>query len=249
MSQFRIAVAQIPSVRGDLSGNIAKHLEAISTAAVHKISVLVFPELSLIGYEPDLASEFQLHASDTRLAPIARMASRHHMQAVVGAPIASAQRKPYLGALVFGADATVRTYAKMHLGGTEQDFFLAGDTELTIESHGEIIGLSICADSSRPSHPAAYAARGATVYASSVFLNESWYATDSPRLAKYASEFGMLVLMANHSASVGTLASVGKSAAWAPDGSLLATAKDTDSSLVVATRSNGSWEGEVIHIR
>ena len=78
-----------------------------------------------------------------------------------------------------------------------------------------------------------------------MFLNAEWYATDSPRLAGYASRFRMLVVMANHAASVGTYASVGRSAVWAPGGAVLAEAAGTDSSLVIATRTREGWRGEV----
>ena len=47
MPDFRIAAAQVPSVRGDIDANIATHAATMSAAAKHAVSVLVFPELSL----------------------------------------------------------------------------------------------------------------------------------------------------------------------------------------------------------
>src|SRR5262249_48235572 len=73
-------------------------------------------------------------------------------------------------------------------------------------------------------------------------------ATDAPRLAGYASHFQMLVLMANHAASVGTHVSVGRSAVWAPGGAALAEAANTDSSLVITTRTREGWRGEVVRL-
>jgi len=248
MDAFKIAAAQVPSIRGDLNGNIEKHLEAITAAALQDVSVLVFPELSLMGYEPELAKEFELTPTDARLVPIAHLAQQQRMQVVAGASITSEQLKPYLGGFVFYEDGSVRTYAKMHLGGCEPSYFAPGNTLMSITSHGESIGLSICADSSKRSHPAAHASQGATAYAASVFLNAEWYATDSPRFAAYAVEFGMLCLMANHADSIGTRVSVGNSAAWAPDGSLIACAAGTQSALVVVTRSGETWVGEVVSL-
>lgn len=246
MIEFKIAAAQVPSIRGDLNRNIEKHLDAMAAAASHDVSVLVFPELSLMGYEPELAKAFELNPSDTRLEPIACLARQKRMQVVTGASIVSGQLKPYLGAFVFGVDGTVRTYAKMHLGGNEPSYFTPGNTLMSIVSHGQSIGLSICADSSQRSHPAAYASKVATAYAAGVFLNAEWYATDSPRFSAYAVDFGMLVLMANHAASIGTFVSVGKSAAWAPDGSLIVCANGTETALVVVTRTGDNWIGEVV---
>jgi predicted amidohydrolase len=248
MVQFKIAAAQIPSIRDNLDGNLEQHLEAIAAAARRDVSVLVFPELSLMGYEPELAKAFEMSAADPRLQPIAELAQRHQMQVVAGAAIANNLAKPYLGAFVFDENGAVRTYAKMHLGGNESEFFNSGSSLMSIESHGQSIGLSICADSSRRSHPAAYSSMGMSVYAASVFLNAEWYAADSPRFARHAAEFHMLVLMANHAASIGTLCSVGKSAVWAPDGSLIACATGTETALVIATRTLETWMGEVVSV-
>jgi predicted amidohydrolase len=238
----------VASVRGDVAGNIRTHAAAIASAGERGISVLVFPELSLIGYEPDLAAELALTATDERLAPLAALARRYQMAVVVGAPLRNPGTKPGLGAILFAADGSTRTYAKMHLGGSEPTYFAPGGAPLAFASHGQTIGLAICADSSKPSHPQAYAAGGATVYASGVFLNAEWYATDAPRLAEYAARFRMLVVMANHADSVGTHVSVGKSAVWAPGGGLLAEAAGTESSLVIAARAREGWCGEVVRV-
>jgi predicted amidohydrolase len=248
MPEFKIAAAQIESIRGDIARNIATHAAAIAAAAAHEVSVLVFPELSLTGYEPDLAAELAITATDERLAPLAELVSRHRMAIVVGAPLREAGTKPGLGAILLAADGSTRTYAKMHLGDMEPDYFTPGRAPLSFATHGQRVGIAICADSSKPSHPQAYADLGATVYASGVFLNAEWYATDSPRLAAYASRFRMLVVMANHAASVGTYVSVGKSAVWVPDGTLLAQATGTERSLVIATHTRQGWRGEVVAV-
>ncbi len=246
MSHFKIAAAQVASVRGDIEGNVRTHAAAIAAAAQRRVAVLVFPELSLIGYEPDLAAELALTATDERLAPLAALARRHQMEVIVGASLHGAGSKPGLGAILFGADGSTRTYTKMHLGSTEPTYFAPGSVPLSFATNGEKIGMAICADASKPSHPQAYAEAGCTVYAAGVFLNAEWYATDAPRLAGYASRFRMLVVMANHAASVGTHVCVGKSAVWAPGGAVLAEAAGTESCLVIATRSPEAWSGEVV---
>lgn len=248
MKEFKIAAAQVASVRGDIAGNIQTHAAAITSAAERGVSVLVFPELSLIGYEPDLAAELAITATDERLAPLAALARQHLMAVVVGASLRNPKGKPGLGAILFAADGSTRTYAKMYLGGSEPSYFEPGGAPLSFTTRGETVGLAICADAAKPSHPEAYADGGATVYAAGVFLNAEWHVTDSPRLAGYASRFRMLVVMANHGASVGTHTSIGKSAVWAPDGALLVEAKGTESSLVIASRTREAWCGELVWV-
>jgi predicted amidohydrolase len=136
----------------------------------------------------------------------------------------------------------------MHLGGSEPTYFTPGNAPCVIAADGHSIGLAICADSARPTHPQAYADLGANIYAAGVFLNTEWYETDSPRLARYAASFGMLTLMANQAASVGSHTSVGKSAVWAPGGALLAKAEGTENALLVATHRDAAWAAEVIRM-
>lgn len=245
MSEFKVAAAQVASIHGDLSRNLRTHAAAITSAAERGVSVLVFPELSLTGYEPELAATHALAPSDARLTPLGELAQRHRRYVSVGTPLAAGGRKPALGAILFCPDGSRRTYAKMHLGGIEPNYFAPGREPLAFEAGGQTVGLSICADSSVPSHPQGYTARGATVYAAGVFLNAEWYATDVFRLAGYAPAHRMLVVMANHAASVGTYNSVGRSAVWAPDGVLLAQAAGTEDALVVATRGPESWRSTV----
>ncbi|MBX3439701.1 MAG: carbon-nitrogen hydrolase family protein [Planctomycetaceae bacterium] len=246
MSGFKIAAAQVASIRGDVARNIETHAAAIMTAAVHGVSVLIFPELSLIGYEPDLAADLAITPDDARLNPLAALAGRHQMSIVVGASLRNGRALPGLGAILFNADGTTRTYHKMHLGGREPTYFAPGSAPLMFDMHGQTIGLAICADASEQSHPQGYVMSGSSIYAAGVFLNAEWYRTDAPRLAAYAAAFQMVVVMANHATSVGTYTSVGRSAAWSPDGTLLAEAAGPESCLVIATRHRRKWSGEVV---
>jgi predicted amidohydrolase len=245
VSEFKIAAAQIASLPGDFAQNLRTHINAVTISAARGVSVLVFPELSLTGYEPSLAATLAVSPLDQRLSPLGELAQHHRMYISVGAPLHIECSKPAIGAILFCPDGSRRTYAKMHLGGYEPDHFSPGREPLYFDAGGQTIGLSICADSSSPSHPFAYASCGATVYASGVFLNAEWYATDALRLAAYAPFHRMLVVMANHAASIGTHTSIGRSAIWAPDGSLLAQTAGTENALVIATRGPETWTASV----
>lgn len=248
MTDFKIAAAQVPSIRGEIATNIGTHAATIAAAVQHGVRVLIFPELSLTGYEPELAEELAISGMDERLVPLSSLARQHGIDVVLGAPLRNGATKPRLGAILLAANGKTITYAKMHLGPSEKNLFAPGSAPLAFESGGHKIGIAICADTSQLSHPQAYAEDGCTIYAAGMFLNTEWYATDAPRLAPYAARLRMLVVMANHAQSVGTYSSVGKSAVWLPDGTLLAQAEGAESSLVCAARSEGAWAGQVLKI-
>lgn len=253
MLPLRLAAAQVPSIRGDLAANLATHAAAIRAAAAQGVRFLAFGELSLVGYEPELAATHALAVDEPRLDGLARLAAEHGMHVMVGAPLrtrtgaaAGDAARPALGAIVLAPDGGRTSYSKMHLGGGETRYFAPGATPVTLVTEGRKLGLSICADSSEPGHPAAYAAAGAEVYVASMFLDAEWDRTDRPRLPRHAAAHDLLVLLANHGASTGSYRSVGRSAVWAPGGALLAAARGTEAALVIATRGDDGWAAEVV---
>lgn len=248
MSIEKVAVAQIPSLRGDIASNIAVHARTVAVAGKQGVSLIVFPELSLTGYELDLADELAISAGDARLRPLAEMARRYQVNAVVGAPLKSRRGKPYLGAIVLFATGATATYAKMHLGGDEPQVFQSGVQPLVLPLGRHSVGLAICADTSVSSHPETCVSLGADIYAAGVFLTPEWYASDVPRLQVYAQKYAVLVLMANQGKSVGTLESIGNSAIWGPDGRLLAQVRGLESALVVAGSDRNEWRAECIQL-
>jgi len=50
-------LAQIKSKKGNIQGNIESHKKWIELAASEKADLIVFPELALTGYAPELAAE------------------------------------------------------------------------------------------------------------------------------------------------------------------------------------------------
>src|SRR5262249_61761781 len=118
MHNFKIAAGQIASIRGDMDRNIATHAMAMAAAAAHDVSVLVFPELSLTGYEPDLAADLAISAADERLAPLLALARQHRIAALAGAPLRKGTAKPSLPALVPTATGGTQTHEQMHLAGS-----------------------------------------------------------------------------------------------------------------------------------
>jgi predicted amidohydrolase len=110
-----IAAAQTIPLRGQIAENLAEHLRLITLAAAHDVQLLVFPELSLTGYELDLASELAFSEHDSRLDPLRELALARTMTLIVGAPVRLAERLR-IGAFIVSADGSLELYTKQRLG-------------------------------------------------------------------------------------------------------------------------------------
>ncbi|MEX5510057.1 carbon-nitrogen hydrolase family protein [Pseudomonas paralactis] len=249
MTALTLAAAQTLSIAGDVAANISRHLVFMQVAAEQGVQVLVFPELSLTGYEPTLAADLAIAPDAPLLAPLREMARELQLTAVVGMPIRLAsQTQVMIGALVLGADGSVAVYTKQHLHPGEEVAFAAGQGGAALAWGDDRIALAVCADFSHASHPRQAAQAGANVYAAGVLISEGGYAKDSALLQGYAAEHRLLVLMANHGGPSGGWACAGRSAIWGADGRLLAAVPGVGEALVIARRDGEHWLGHVVAV-
>ncbi|WP_322847024.1 carbon-nitrogen hydrolase family protein [Pseudomonas sp. B33.4] len=249
MSTLTIAAAQSISIAGDLSGNIARHRRFLETAAEQGVDLLVFPELSLTGYEGETAAALAIEPQDVVLQPLRDLARELRITAVVGMPIRlEGSDSVCIGALVLGADGKLRVYSKQHLHAGEELVFAPGLGGPALNIGGEVVALAVCADFSHASHAAAAAEQGAGLYAAGVLISEKGYAADTAILQGYARQHTMAVLMANHGGLTGGWQSAGRSGIWSEDGSLIVAASGAGDLLVVAQRIDCVWQGRVIPV-
>lgn len=247
MGNLTICAAQYSAIAGQLTANIDRHAQFMHHAARQGVNFLLFPELSLTGYEPSLARELAQAPDAKVLQSLRTLATELAMTTVVGLPLRSSDSEAVMiGALVFTADGSQAVYTKQHLHPGEDAVFTAGNGGDLLSVEAERVALSVCADFAHPSHPRGAAQAGACLYASSVLISDNGYAHDSNLLQACAAEHSMAVLMANHGGPSGGWACAGRSAMWAPGGKLVARATGTGDCLVIAHRQGGAWHGQVM---
>jgi predicted amidohydrolase len=253
-----IAGAQTIPIRGDIDANVTQHARLVQAAAGAEPQILVFPELSLTGYELDLAGRLAFSESDPRLAPLQALASSHRVTLIVGAP-ARIGPHLYIGAFVLSPDGAVGLYTKHHLGAfsatdspdgivppAEGTVFQAGNRDPLVRHGDHTAAVAVCADTSRPAHPERAAERGATTYLASMFVIPSDLERDTARLRTYAARHSMAVVFANYGGPSGGLASGGGSAIWSEQGELLARLDASGAGVVVATEYAGGWRATTV---
>jgi len=232
---FTVAAAQSTSVPLDVVANVQNHLRFVEAAAQHGVQWLVFPELSLTGYELAAMPDLVLHPEHALLAPLRDAARRTGMAITVGAPVENGSALPSIGAITLRPDGSHAVYAKHHLHGGETQFAKGGSAPLGLQEwKGHLIASAICADTNHPSHAAQAANAGARVYAAGILTSAKGYSAEAPLWAGYAREHAMTVVIANHGGPTGGYTPAGKSAIWGPEGALIAEAAGDGDCLVVA---------------
>lgn len=74
---MRIAIAQIEAIKGNIEKNLENHLKWIKQAIKNNADMLDFPELSLTGYETDLAEGLATNQDDKRLDEIQSLSNEN----------------------------------------------------------------------------------------------------------------------------------------------------------------------------
>ena len=152
---FRIALAQINAVVGDIAGNEARIAEQIAAARDAGAQLVVFPELALTGYPPEDLLLKEHFLADTAAA-LHRLADETTgIVAIVGYP---ERAEDVHNAAAILADGELHaSYRKLHLPNygvfDELRYFQPGDRGATIVVDGVTIGLTICEDIWQPGPP------------------------------------------------------------------------------------------------
>ena len=213
---LRIAVAQPACVARDVAANAALHAAAIRAADAR---VVVFPEMSLTGYELDAPA---IAPHDARLGPILAACADTGAIALVGAPVAG----DHIAMLAIDGDGARVAYAKQWLGGAEPERFIPGDAPAVLDVDGWRLGLAICRDTGVPAHAAATVALGIDAYVAGVLESAEDAAVPEERACRIGADHGVWVAIASFAGSTGGGYdhAAGGSGIWSPDGAAIARA-------------------------
>jgi len=156
-----VAVAQPLVTAGDLRGAVLAHADAVRTSGAR---LVVFPEMSLTGYDLDAPA---VDLADGTLAPLVAACHATGAVALVGAPVRDDERES-IATLRFDADGVRVVYRKVWLHGTESRRFAPGPGPTTTDVDGWRVGLAICRDTGQARHTAAVARLGVDLVAAGV---------------------------------------------------------------------------------
>ncbi len=152
---LRIALAQVAPVLGDLGANVALHVRVTREAIRRGAQIILFPELSLTGYQlQDLVAEVGLRLDDAH--PIRPLLALSRRIAIVVGLVEETEGHRYHNAALYLEGGRIRhVHRKVYLPTygmfDEGRYFAAGDRIEAFSTALGRMGLLICEDAWHPS--------------------------------------------------------------------------------------------------
>lgn len=229
---MKVCVAQTRPAKGDIASNIDKHRKLIDLAVSNGADIIVFPELSLTGYEPALAEVLATTQDDSRFDGFQAISDAGQIIIGVGVPTRT-EAGICISMVVFQPNRPRQTYSKKHLHADEEPFFVSGPNLDTLKIGKTSIALAICYELSIPEHPENAFRSGAEVYIASVAKSVAGVERSLPILSGIARQYAMTVLMSNCTGPCDGSESAGKTAIWHTDGTMAGQLNGTDEGILM----------------
>lgn len=244
-SWMRVAAAQIEPKPYDVHGNLEKHLEWIDKARAEQVDLLVFPELSLTGYNvgpraPDVA----MHIEDPALQLLAEAAG--DMSIVVGFVEEGFAAQFYCAAAYLAAGKPAFVHRKLNLANygamEEGKYFASGRYVEPFPVRDPFTAVMLlCADTWNPALVHLAALHGATmlIVPTNSSLDAKTQDFSKPQtwdvvLSFYSAIYGIPIIFANRIGTEGDHEFWGGSRIMGPQGAPLAEASSDGEQLVIA---------------
>lgn len=240
---MKICLAQTRSVKGNIEENIVRHRGFIERAVSKAADMVVFPELSITGYEPGLAAELATSVDDQRLNQFQEISTRQNISIVIGLPVKNGNGVS-ISLLIFQPGSNRQLYSKKYLHADEAPFFISGQNLPVLEATDPLVALAICYELSVPGHAALAAAKGAGIYIASVAKTAEGMDKAGETLPVTAMNYAIPVLLVNCTGPCDNFISAGRSAAWNSHGQLLATLEPDREGILVFDSNTGEVNTE-----
>lgn len=256
---MKICVAQTKPINGDIAHNRAQHKALIAQAVDAGADMIVFPELSLTGYEPTLADSLAVNLDDSIFNEFQGISDEVGITLGVGAPIWAGllpfqvgnqtnEGAVQIGMVIMQPHQPRQLNGKRYLHDDELPYFASGQNLRGLTVQQVRIGLAICYELSVPEHAEATFAHGADLYVASVAEHERGVAKSDARLADIAWTYGVPTLRANCVGPSDDFYSVGQSAVWNAAGEQIAVlSEDVAGILIYDTVTKYSLRAGVAH--
>ncbi|MHC1720397.1 MAG: carbon-nitrogen hydrolase family protein [Clostridiaceae bacterium] len=246
MSAQIYAVAQIKSIRYNYEKNIEKHMEYIRLAAQQGSEIVVFPEMSLTGYERELARAQSFTKDDPRLECLKKASLDYGIVIVAGGPLLLEDRL-YIASWIFETSKEPQIYVKKYLHPGEELYFQSSmEYDPVVKLNHEQLSFAICYDMEQDEHVECAKNKKSNLYAASIFYSQKGIQSGLGRLQHISKNNSLAVLMSNYAGECWDTDAGGRSSILSANGELVVSADKDSECLVVAENNHDVWMGKVI---
>ncbi len=229
---MKICVAQTRPVKGDIQSNIENHIKLIDLAILNGADTIIFPELSITGYEPELAKQLATNQDDRRFTVFQQISDTSQVTIGVGVPTKS-DTDTCISTILFRPHRARQTYSKKYLHADEEEYFCIGKSSTNLIESKTNIALAICYELLVPAHAENAFRNGAEIYIVSAVKSVEGVDKAIERLSEVATKYSMIVLLSNCVGTSGGIKCGGKTSVWNKEGLLAAQLNDTDEGIII----------------
>ena len=229
---MKIGVVQTRPITGDIQANIANHKQWIERAVTDGAELIIFPELSLTGYEPTLAKELATDQDDPRFDDLQALSDANGITIGVGVPTNN-EKGICISMLLFQPHRARHVYSKSYLHPDEEAFFVRGHSTPQLQVKQTNIALAICYEISVPEHLESALKSGPGMYVASVAKFVTGINQALERLSSVARDSSMAVLMSNCVGFADGGQCAGKTSVWNNRGALLGQLNDSNEGMLL----------------
>lgn len=239
MNKFRIALAQINSVVGDLSGNSKKIVDYIDRAVDSDCDMVVFPELAITGYPPEdlIFRNSFVKANMEKMNDIVK--SRSDIIIVVG--FIDSNEKIYNAVSISHGSEIVDVYHKIYLpnyGVFDEDRYFATGSKISVINLNNLnFAVNICEDIWYEDGPAKIQKKSGADLIVNISASPFHYGKYMDRrnmLSQRAVENDAYVVFCNNVGGQDELVFDGGSSIISPNGSLISGAPQFEEALLIS---------------
>lgn len=229
---MKICIAQTKPVKGDIQKNIENHIKLIVLSVQNGSDIIVFPELSLTGYEPELVKELATTQNDKRFDEFQKISDSNKIIIGFGLPIKN-EEGICISMLLFQPNKSRITYSKEYLHPGEEKYFVSGKNSPPITFENNKLAFAICYETSISEHSEKAFNNGANIYIASVLNSINGVDKDINRISDIAKKYKMIAVMANLVGRSGAYDCAGKSSVWNNEGLLIGQLDNTNEGIAI----------------
>jgi predicted amidohydrolase len=229
---MKISIAQTRSIKGDIAFNSQNHIKLIEIAASLGADAIFFPELSLTGYEPNLAKDLAINLKDSRLKDFQLLSNKHFITIGLGVPTIS-KLGILISMIIFQPNESQKVYSKQLLHSDELPFFTNGEGQIILNVNNRKIAPAICYESLQPNHFETANQLGAEVYLASVAKPQKGIDKAMVYYPEVAKKYSIPVFMSNCVGFCDNFESFGNSAVWTKEGTIAGQLDNNNEGLLI----------------